>query len=73
MGGRFEILLSFPKMAGLQGHPTTVFWETFVRSSLEWLKFSRAQELPLIIGDQRPALKKVSYVARCGSSLSDPM
>ena len=27
-----------------QGHPTTVFWETSVRSSLEWLKFSRAQE-----------------------------
>ena len=27
-----------------QGHPTTVFWEISVRSPLEWLKFSRAQE-----------------------------
>ena len=28
----------------LQGHPTTVFGEISVRSPLEWLKFSRAQE-----------------------------
>ena len=27
-----------------QGHPTIVFWEISVRSPLEWLKFSRAQE-----------------------------
>ena len=27
-----------------QGHPTTVFGEISVRSPLEWLKFSRAQE-----------------------------
>ena len=28
----------------LQGHPTTVFGEISVRSPLEWLKFSGAQE-----------------------------
>ena len=28
----------------VQGHPTTVFWEISVRSPLEWLKFSGAQE-----------------------------
>ena len=27
-----------------QGHSTTVFWKISVRSPLEWLKFSRAQE-----------------------------
>ena len=28
----------------VRGHPTTVFWEISVRSSLECQKFSRAQE-----------------------------
>ena len=28
----------------IQGHPTTVFGEISVRSPLEWLKFSGAQE-----------------------------
>ena len=30
--------------AKIQGHPTTVFGEISVRSPLEWLKFSGAQE-----------------------------
>ena len=33
----------------MQGHPTTVFGEISVRSPLEWLKFSGAQEQLKII------------------------